>query len=504
MGDYADKAKAPGEGAASKKQPDVAGADEAAKGQSAELKKADGGPRWLRRLGSKLEGFGHGLMGAVGLESKEEANLGQAEAFTHYGTYGPKDIVPSTGIGGFEASYEPLQALIARIRVAMDYADGLTVDASGNVTPAEPDLQGAADQAAALPAGPRRAAFLAKFQWSDAEKTQWATDMATKMEEFWGGKHGFFIDRPQWEWIGARVDVDIDQREEKAGDEHMDLHVVKMPQGQDVGAYVSSNKDGGWDTARDQYMFLSSQDLNPSQSSLLRLTEIEFGVNDDALDAVDEADLESFIRTYEGDPSKAASVKPKVKLEVYASAGEADAAALNQRRAAAIIAHLKAKGFTEADSRITIEDKGKGGSSQRVALVVDGGEGQNVAAHEFGHAFGLADEYATTDKTGAGGMISGTGGQAGGDSGHNTQASDMRVEGGGNLPGSIHENSGNIMSLGNALKPQHYATFHDALQQLTGVEEWTLGDAKAKPDLSKEKTLPAEEESLKPKNQAYA
>jgi hypothetical protein len=112
-----------------------------------------------------------------------------------------------------------------------------------------------------------------------------------------------------------------------------------------------------------------------------------------------------------------------------------------------------------------------------VNLVVDSGEAQVLAAHEFGHAFGLGDEYAVDP----GGAISGTGSATGSRADHDPQTKAMTDAAGAHLPGAINENNDNIMSLGNAVQPQHYSTFHTALTQITAIDEWALGPAAPRP-----------------------
>ncbi len=98
-------------------------------------------------------------------------------------------------------------------------------------------------------------------------------------------------------------------------------------------------------------------------------------------------------------------------------------------------------------------------------MIVDGGDAQIIAAHEFGHAFGLGDQYATD----AGGFISGTGRATGSRSPHDDQTKKMTDSSGTNLGGSVNENNADIMSLGNKVSAQHYSMFHSALGEITGM-----------------------------------
>jgi hypothetical protein len=45
---------------------------------------------------------------------------------------------------------------------------------------------------------------------------------------------------------------------------------------------------------------------------------------------------------------------------------------------------------------------------------------------------------------------------------------------GGGVPGAVAENTDSIMSVGNTVRPQHYATFHKAIEAVTG-ESWQYG-----------------------------
>ena len=118
---------------------------------------------------------------------------------------------------------------------------------------------------------------------------------------------------------------------------------------------------------------------------------------------------------------------------------------------------LAANGMTDAATRCRLTVVGSG-----VDGVVKMGAGvrQIVAAHEAGHMFGLGDEYTAP--------FSGTGKDLG-----DPVDADLGPKQG--LPGAVSENSDTIMSVGQAVKPQHYATFLEALKHVTGMQEWAFG-----------------------------
>ncbi|MBA3429133.1 MAG: hypothetical protein H0U07_11280 [Actinobacteria bacterium] len=95
--------------------------------------------------------------------------------------------------------------------------------------------------------------------------------------------------------------------------------------------------------------------------------------------------------------------------------------------------------------------------------------------HEFGHAFGLDDEYADTA------MYGGSGKAVGDAVTHDASTKKMQDAGGNKLPGAIAETSDSIMSAGNVVRPQHYSTFHAALCSVSKETAWALGPPQPKP-----------------------
>ena len=114
--------------------------------------------------------------------------------------------------------------------------------------------------------------------------------------------------------------------------------------------------------------------------------------------------------------------------------------------------------MTDAPTRCVFIMRTGGGNGGQVRM--GAGVQQIVAAHEAGHMFGLGDEYTAP--------FSGTGGDLG-----TPVDGDLGAQQG--LPGAVHENSDTIMSVGDAVRPQHYATFLEALKAVTAMPEWVFG-----------------------------
>ncbi len=124
----------------------------------------------------------------------------------------------------------------------------------------------------------------------------------------------------------------------------------------------------------------------------------------------------------------------------------------------AVTAQLVSAGMTDAATRcVLIVRTGTGNGGQ---VRMGAGVQQIVAAHEAGHMFGLGDEYTAP--------FSGTGG----DLGTPVDGNLGQQQG---LPGAVHENSDTIMSVGDAVRPQHYATFLEALKAVTEMSDWVFG-----------------------------
>ena len=225
-------------------------------------------------------------------------------------------------------------------------------------------------------------------------------------------------------------------------------------------------------------MDISSQDIvGRTDNLLLRNNTVTFAHDSSDLSDPDKRRLDRWVALYQGSPTSAGANPTQITIQGYTSASGSEEYNLDLglRRTEAVRNYISSKGFTNVDSRTTEVSYGENEASEtatpaeqdrerRVDIIVDSGEAQIVAAHEFGHAMGLGDEYAS----GFGGPAAGT------RAGHDQLVKNMTDESGGNLPGAIRENTDSIMSVGNVVRPQHYSTFDKALKQVTGVSEWSI------------------------------
>ncbi|AKU14566.1 hypothetical protein AzCIB_4680 [Azoarcus sp. CIB] len=418
--------------------------------------------------------------------------LDNAEKWAKAGPYpaAPKGIVGAAGFGGFDAQYRPDAVegegvLDIKQGVAAEFKDTLVQNA-GVVAPhpdlpATPEITALAARINAIPVAIVRSALLSLYQWTPAEQAPWLANLKSLIESTWGGKHSFFLNKPRWTWLGAEVQValDIGRRAKAAGD-HMTAEIFKTPPGESLRTFDISHEVGSGSKAdpADQTVRLASTTTGPKEYDLLRQS-VEFGYNSDVLTGTAVARLNGFIARFNGAVGNAAHQEVRVEIVGHTSAAGTEKynLDLSERRANAVRDYLANNGFANTATRVTITPRGeteadqtqpKRATDQRADLIVDGGERMITAAHEWGHAFGVDDEYVT-------------GGTSIGDPvDHDAMTKAMTDANGVHLPGAIKEHNGGIMSFGTEVRPQHYATFHHALTTVTAQSPWSLGLHKPK------------------------
>ena len=431
---------------------------------------------------------------ATTAESACAEGLAQAEHWVSNGPLGPQlyDNTDTAGWGWFDVNYNPHSGEDGieqiDIRAAINFLDCVTF-AGTTATVANGAPASIAAGINGLPEADRAAAA-AGYMWDGAAKSTWVADVQTLVEGAWssvGAGHQFFVNMEGWEWVGAAVDIDVAVSQlasvqapggGPSGTNHICIDVYKFPEGENI-------YDHGGDSAvsSNANMRLSSTDLAgrpDAGGEWLGPFSVNFGNNDDSLDPAATGTLDSIVTELNGDSNDAATNAVRLRLIGHTSAsGSAEYNAdLAQRRVNEVAGYLRTNGFTNLDTRMESESRGEdeagspgttAADDRRVDIEVVNGSAQVLAVHEFGHAFGLDDQY-----------VGAAGRAVGDDTDDNTNTQRMQDETGANLPGSITENSDSLMSVGNTIHAQHYVNFFLALEQLTNLSDWAIGQPRAK------------------------
>ncbi len=390
------------------------------------------------------------------------------------GLRGPADHVPSTGRGGFEAQYDPAaQKLTIELRGGVDFRDGMKLYFGRFAVAQQPGNGPAAAAATAinqLPAD-QRAAAMAPWIWDDSAKTTFLSEFESSIENAWSAKHQFHCSKEFWTDLGAAVDVRVvvrDGAQSSGSGEHMNVVSYKESDATvaSTPAHVAQTEVIGDHDADDNEMVVNSTHTR-RRSDIPQNVAISFTSGSDTLTADANTNLSWFGNAYKsgGGPvcsqcsreiTEAAAANVNVNLEGQ-GADQAAKDASAQARFAAVKAQLIAGGMTDANTRCTLTITATGDNG---GVRMGRGVQQIVAAHEAGHMFGLGDEYTAP--------FSGTGGDLG-------TPVDPGLGGAQGLPEATHENSDTIMSVGDAVRPQHYATFLEALKAVTAMADWAFG-----------------------------
>lgn len=428
------------------------------------------------------------------------------QAFRNHGPY-PGDaigqtITPESGMGGFNARYDPASMTLSIImNIAMTFVDGVSINGNRFVAN-DPGLQPLVDRANRLRGAARQQAMERvrnDWQWHGQEDA-WMETYKQSVSNAWSQKFAFQSTKPGWQTQLANVQVVINTSKVAApagpapappapgaGPIHCQARILKT---RDDNTMVNAEVGAGdGANATDQTLTLGSgQAISLSQNLT---TKIWFPSGSAQLQPAERDTLRRFIISYQA-PAGSSGTSIEITGRANTKGGTPELnQQLSEQRANAVANFLRSttvEGHTLANAATRIKSVTGAGTTgadensdwRRVDIVVAGGQGQNVAAHEFGHMIGLDDEYASTpkrDKHGnivtdadgdpvSRGLISGTGGDVGDTTAHNALSQRM------GLGGSVAENNDNIMSLGNTIRPQHYATFMQALHNVTGMSEW--------------------------------
>lgn len=402
-------------------------------------------------------------------------------------------IVGPQNTGGFNVKFDTTsRTLIVMVNVGINFHHALTIEpTSGFVFP---DFSGfdlsedASDVTSMWNASTQIMTSIptiadritevnTKWRWSPAEENPWMENYRNAVQNAWGGQHRFRSNR--WNDVVANVAVLLDVHKGSQEGDHCSARIIKTPPGQ-IGAYVSPGTATGTtdENAHNQGLYMSSSGVGPSATNFLRY-QLRFPEGSDDLwqaqgmvhsNDAGPAYLDKFIADFRAaDPTAGAPIQVIGRANTV---GDDNAnQILSENRAREVEDYLRTNGLNGSIDRVSSVGEGETGATEaaawrRVDIIVGSGEAQITAVHEFGHMIGLDDEYSSP----AGGFAPGAGTPIpiGNPAAHNALASQM----GGGVTGAVGENTDNIMSVGNTVRPQHYATFHHALEQVTG-EQWT-------------------------------
>jgi hypothetical protein len=394
------------------------------------------------------------------------------EEWVRGGVRGPLDFVPSTNRGGFQVAYVPdvaSGALNVTLKGAVKFVDGIELIKVGGVLPLAVARQPTAQvQAAATAinamAPNQREAAVAAWHWDAAAQREFLQNFESSIHDAWQRKFQFHNTREFWGDLGADVNVLVNVRAgDKAKEDHLGITSYKIADGAAAGTVGVVRSKVGTD-AHDNEMELNSGDVKPRTDIKLTRTA-GFTAGTDTLDPAGAAVVTDFATRFQnaGGPLCGTCGKEisqlagtRINLKVQGAGAEPEVQA--KTRFDKLVAALATAGMTGAAGRCDFAYDGVG---EQATLVVGTGSTQTIASHEAGHMFGLQDEYTAPFTSSSAGPLG--------------QPTDPGLGAGQGLPGGVRENTDSIMSVGNAVKPQHYATFLEGLKFVTGMTDWAFG-----------------------------
>lgn len=431
----------------------------------------DGTPGEAEETGDQEEASEEGSEEGSGDEEAEELEE-QKQAFEAR-DMALSNHTPSTGIGKFDAQYNPAQnKLVITLKVHFEFTEA--DDAPGLLERLANWWNDVDDS---------------KFFWTDQEKQDYASDFTSRVQSRWSGAHTMRSTKPDWEEYTAATAVDV-QVTEDASDAHYAVTVHKssnLPQ-QDYNSGVNNenltNPSAQPTADLWQSDVTENADFNSGQVATQERQRIDAAIGSSGASVVhfekdstervsgDDGKLDSLADALnQANPS--APMIP-LQLDGYASADgdETYNQRLSQRRADAVRSYMQGKSVKQP---LNATGQGEAGaendaSQRKVQIATDtgfesgySGNRYSVAEHEAGHMFGLPDEYTVYGSQPLQGV--------------QTQFTGLVVSAGLNAP-TYGEDTSSQMSNGVDVLPQHYVTFWEALGKMTPpdiqADEWAF------------------------------
>ena len=386
-------------------------------------------------------------------------------------TYTREDFHPSTGSGLFDAIYAPGDGVLTiTLGIAFNFVDG---------NPADPTW-------VASVGGPAVAATYAadQFAWTPDEQKNWKENALAQVLAIWSGRYTFYTRKACWQDTLPPVDVEIEILERPAtgaGKAHFVTTVNKWPTEPGPsdsvtppGAAADQSTARFHESAADGIENPDSRHRTRTTASRARYGQVDtdnprtirFPQNVSEPSAADKTALRTF-----GSDARCARHPPfPVTLTGHSSsegATDLNYEALRGPHAQGERRDRRGRSDAAAAERAAGRSRGRPTADwRRVDITVGAFEAdQTSAAHEFGHMFGLNDQYPTQD---------GGSRDVGTRVGHSALAERL-------IPGQqpiLARHDEDIMSNGEVVQPYHYVTFLEVLGVMTGTEgEWDVRPA---------------------------
>lgn len=398
-----------------------------------------------------------------------------AAAFTN-GVFTEPAYRPEDGSGSlFFASYSTQAARLSiGVKATGDFRDSAALASSGGPVPKAEALPGVGgfdriliddiNTQQSTQAGRQQA--VEQWRWQPGQAQNFANQVTSVAAAAWSTRKtglSFVLDQTGFPQAKASVDVAIEVADSRRGVQaggpvplpspSMEMVVWARRPGLTGG-------DAGAGSTRDNQRSAMTLDSNEATGRTDNPLVMEWDPNGKF---GDPSNVEAF-----GHRHRAASLtNPDAAGKVPVFGGEPikvlvkgpDAATQRQDQKTAVDALVRGCGDAKRLQVTTAPAGGRRGAT----ITVGDAQPQVVAVHEFGHTFGLGDEYDPDSPNNIR--------KAGDAASHDPQARAMGQNG---PKGALVESNDNIMSEGNDVRPQHYATFLDCLKRITGLTGWHL------------------------------
>lgn len=367
---------------------------------------------------------------------------------------------PSTGRGLFNASYNPASGQMdINLNLAFDFQHG---------NPADPQWissMGGPAAAAAFPA--------ASFQWQPDETVAWKANAISDVTSAWQDQYLFHTTKPFWEAL-PNVHVHINIGEVPKENAHFVVTVRKWPK--DGGpldgvvppgaankstAQFEESADNGITTPdEDTY---TTQPTDQAAYGLVNTSNpgvIRFEQGKSEVSATDKIKLRTFGQALQQPNMPAFPVT--ITGHSSSEGDEKYNQRLSEARALNVSNEIVSAGAKTQPTVISVGETGASAMPEWRRVDISVGNmvtKQTTVRHEFGHMFGLGDEYPGNSRA------------LGTPVAHSALAQKL-------IPGQqpiLAGHNDNIMSVGQTIQPYHYVTFLEALTVMTKVTDWKIG-----------------------------